>query len=170
MVGFEFLEAPSAGGGRYDALASDGRSTLPRRRHPIRHLAHSWWGCRGLCVLTSDPQGPERVCWWPFVDEVSRGGPATLSAWRHCVANGVPCEVAASAQKFGKQIRYAERRGIPYVWFTGADGHEVKDIRTGEQVAADPATWAPPAEDLRPRVTVTTGTTQSSSSTSEEKQ
>jgi len=29
---------------------------------------------------------------------------------------------------------------------------QVKDIRSGEQVEADPATWAPPAQDLWPRV------------------
>src|SRR5699024_12226666 len=66
----------------------------------------------------------------------------------------MPCEVAASAQRFGKQIRYAERRGIPYVWFpeSGEDGHQVKDIRTGEQYPADPHAWTPPATDLRPRI------------------
>jgi histidyl-tRNA synthetase len=63
------------------------------------------------------------------------------------------CEVAATAQKFGKQIRYAERRGIPYVWFTRADGtHQVKDIRSGDQVAADPGAWTPDPNDLRPQV------------------
>ena len=74
---------------------------------------------------------------------------------------GIPCEVAASAQKFGKQIRYAERRGIPYVWFPSADGnHEVKDIRSGDQVAADPASWAPPEVDLRPQVISTSSTNE----------
>ena len=29
-------------------------------------------------------------------------------------------------------------------------GHQVKDIRSGDQVDADPDAWAPPAEDLRP--------------------
>jgi histidyl-tRNA synthetase len=67
-------------------------------------------------------------------------------------ARGIPTEVAASPQKFGKQIRYAERRGIPYVWFPGAEGHEVKDIRSGDQVGADPATWTPPFVDLQPQV------------------
>jgi histidyl-tRNA synthetase len=70
-------------------------------------------------------------------------------------ARDIACEVAPSPAKFGKQIRYAERRGIPFVWFPPADehspeGHEVKDIRSGEQVAADPATWTPPPEDLTP--------------------
>jgi histidyl-tRNA synthetase len=67
--------------------------------------------------------------------------------------------VSPGAQKYGKQIRYAERRGIPFVWFPQDDGsHQVRDIRTGEQLDADPAAWVPPAEDLRPRVTGTAAT------------
>ena len=62
-----------------------------------------------------------------------------------------------SAEKFGKQIKYADRRGIPFVWFTrtedGQTVHEVKDIRSGEQVTADPQSWMPPLRDLRPQVT-----------------
>ena len=86
-----------------------------------------------------------------LVDEESRGDSDTIATALR--ARGIPCEVAAAPQKFGKQIRYAERRGIPFVWFTAADGgHEVKDIRTGEQVSADPAAWTPPTEDLRPQV------------------
>jgi histidyl-tRNA synthetase len=64
--------------------------------------------------------------------------------------------VAPKPAKFGKQIRYAERRGIPFVWFPGAadgGGDQVKDIRSGDQVNADASTWQPPAEDLRPQVT-----------------
>ena len=69
-------------------------------------------------------------------------------------ARGIPCEVAPSPQKFGKQIRFAERRGIPYVWFLTPDGHEVKDIRSGEQVPADADTWAPPPDDLHPQIII----------------
>jgi histidyl-tRNA synthetase len=73
---------------------------------------------------------------------------------------GIPTEVAASPQKYGKQIRYAERRGIPFVWFPAAPegSHEVKDIRSGEQQPADPGTWSPPEQDLAPGVVATTST------------
>jgi histidyl-tRNA synthetase len=67
-------------------------------------------------------------------------------------ARGIPADVAPSAAKFGKQIRYADRRGIPFVWFPGEDGDEVKDIRSGEQGPADAGAWEPPAEDRWPRV------------------
>ena len=75
-------------------------------------------------------------------------------------ARGIPCEVAPAAAKFGKQIRFAERRGIPYVWFPGAaegDGDQVKDIRSGEQSDADAASWECPAQDLRPQVVALEG-------------
>lgn len=67
---------------------------------------------------------------------------------------GIACEVAAKADKFGKQIKYADKRGIPFVWFTSPEGtHEVKDIRTGEQISAEPTTWIPAAEDLLNTIT-----------------
>ena len=72
-----------------------------------------------------------------------------------CASRGIATEVSPSATKYGKQIRYAERRGIPYVWFPGAATHsgvdEVRDIRSGEQVTAT-ADWMPPDDDLSPRL------------------
>ncbi|MDT0201465.1 histidine--tRNA ligase [Nocardioides sp. AE5] len=136
-------------GGRYDSLASDGRTTYPG-------VGISFGLSRVLVplvnkgVLVANRSVPSAVL-VALADEASRGeSDAVADRLR---AHGVPCEVAASAQKFGKQIRYAERRGIPFVWFTDRDGgHQVKDIRTGEQVAADPDTWSPPETDLKPTV------------------
>jgi histidyl-tRNA synthetase len=89
-------------------------------------------------------------------DEAARASCDALA--QRLRSRGVPTEVAASPQKYGKQIRYAERRGIPWVWFPDAgEGHQVKDIRSGAQQPADPDTWQPPAADLRPRVTSTLG-------------
>lgn len=153
MAGYERLKSVG-GGGRYDALASDGRTTYPGvgvsfgvSRTLIPLLADG--------VVDADRSVPSAVL-VALGDEESRGASTEIAdALRR---RGVPCEVAPSPQKFGKQIRYAERRGIPYVWFTRADAegagpsHQVKDIRSGEQVDADPASWTPPAEDLRPRV------------------
>ena len=147
MVGFEFLKSVG-GGGRYDALASDGRSTYPGVGISFG-ISRSLVPLMSRGLLSSDRKVPSVVL-VALADEESRpGSDAVATALR---ARGIPCEVAASPQKFGKQIRYAERRGIPYVWFP--DQSEVKDIRSGEQVAADPAAWTPPAEDLRPQVTM----------------
>lgn len=53
-------------------------------------------------------------------------------------ANGVNVEIA-HGKKMNKQMAYAEKKGIPYVWFP-EDG-QVKNMTTGEQTSADPASW-----------------------------
>jgi histidyl-tRNA synthetase len=140
MAGYERLKSVG-GGGRYDALASDGRTTYPG-------VGVSFGVSRTLIPLFADgvlapgPKVPSAVL-VALVNEESRGASEQVaSALR---SRGIATEVAASAQKFGKQIRYAERRGIPYVWFPDlASGTgEVKDIRSGDQLAADPTTWTP---------------------------
>ena len=148
LDGFESLGSICSGG-RYDALASDGRTTYPGVGISL--------GVSRLLVplvqrgLVGGSRSVPSAVLVALVDEESRGDSDTIATALR--ARGIPCEVAAAPQKFGKQIRYAERRGIPFVWFTAADGgHEVKDIRTGEQVSADPAAWTPPTEDLRPQV------------------
>jgi histidyl-tRNA synthetase len=151
LVGFESLGSICSGG-RYDALATDGRTTYPGvgisfgvSRTLVPLLA------RGLVAGSRSVPSAVLVA---VTDEDSRGASDAVATSLR--ARGVPCEVAASAQKFGKQIRYAERRGIPFVWFVREDGHhQVKDIRSGDQDDADPATWTPPAEDLRPSVLAT---------------
>lgn len=54
--------------------------------------------------------------------------------------NGINTETAHGG-KLKKQIAYAEKKGIPYVWFP-ADG-QVKDMASGEQSDADPESWKP---------------------------
>jgi histidyl-tRNA synthetase len=147
LEGFESLGSICSGG-RYDSLATDGRTTYPGVGISLgisRLLVPLFQ--RGL--LDSGRSVPSAVL-VALADEESRAeSDAVAGALR---VRGIPCEVAPSPQKFGKQIRYAERRGIPYVWFPGADGHEVKDIRSGNQVPADPETWQPPESDLRPEI------------------
>ncbi len=136
MEGYERLKSV-AGGGRYDALASDGRTTYPG-------VGISFGVSRTLVPLFADgalaagSKVPSQVL-VALVDDASR--PASDEIATALRRRGINTEVAATAQKFGKQIRYAERRGIPYVWFP--DSFEVKDIRSGEQEPADPTTWTP---------------------------
>ena len=137
-------------GGRYDSLASDGRTTYPGVGISIglTRLVHLLVSKRGLTASRSTPAAVLVA----VVDEESRESSRRVAAALR--SRGIPCEVAPSAARFGKQIRYADRRGIPYVWFPGAgEGtDQVKDIRSGEQADADPAAWECPAEDLRPTV------------------
>ncbi|MFG3554695.1 histidine--tRNA ligase [Micromonospora sp. NPDC047557] len=137
-------------GGRYDNLASAGATSYPGVGISIgvTRLLGLLFGAGELSVSRSVP-----TCVVVAVaDEEQRPASGRIaSALR---GRGIATEVSPSAAKFGKQIRYAERRGIPYVWFPGADGapDEVKDIRSGEQVTADAGEWAPPREDLKPKV------------------
>ena len=140
-------------GGRYDALAADGRTTYPGVGISI---GVSRLVARLMPGLAASRRTPSAV----LVSLASEEGRA--DAMRVAAAlrsRGIACEVAPSAAKFGKQIKFADRRGIPFVWFPAwvdAQGvaHEdaVKDIRSGEQVPADPSRWTPPVTDLRPSV------------------
>jgi histidyl-tRNA synthetase len=136
-------------GGRYDALASDGTTTYPGVGISFG-VTRTLMPLLGRGVLSASRSVPSCVL-VAVVDEEHRGESAAVAAALR--ARGIPTEVSPTAAKFGRQIRYADRRGIPYVWFPQADGtHEVKDIRSGDQKAADPIAWEPPPEDLRPTV------------------
>lgn len=149
LVGHEQLGSICSGG-RYDTLASDGKQTYPGVGLSIgvsRLVSRLLSG--GLVRAT---RGVPAAVLVAVTSEESR--PASDAVATALRSRGVPVEVAPTAAKFGKQIKHADRRGIPYVWFPGEDGaaDQVKDIRSGEQVDADAATWAPPAADLWPRV------------------
>ena len=136
-------------GGRYDALASDGRTTYPGVGISIglsRLLA------KIMPSLSASRSTPSCVL-VALADETDRGHGMALAA--ELRRRGIPCEVAPAADKFGKQIKFAERRGIPFVWFAASvdqSSDSVKDIRSGEQALADASSWLPPAADLRPHV------------------
>jgi histidyl-tRNA synthetase len=148
LVGHEQLGSICSGG-RYDALATKGNRKFPGVGLSI--------GVTRLVsrILSQDLAEASRTVptavLVTLVDDDSWTDAQRVAAQLR--SRGIPVEVAAKAEKFGKQIKYADRRGIPFVWFSHADGrHEVKDIRSGEQVEADPASWMPPARDLVPQV------------------
>ena len=131
-------------GGRYDSLASDGTRTYPGVGLSI---GVSRLVARILSAGLARASRPVPTAVLVAVgSEEERGRSDDVAAALR--ARGVPTDVAPTAAKFGKQIRHADRLGIPFVWFPGADGHEVKDIRSGEQVPADPGSWSPPEQDL----------------------
>jgi histidyl-tRNA synthetase len=150
MDGFEALGSICSGG-RYDSLATDGKVTYPgvgislgvtRMLMPLFQQG----------VLSSSRAVPSAVLVALPSDDKRIDCEAIAQALRR---RGIATEVAASPHKYGKQIRYAERRGIPFVWFPqDADKRDqVRDIRSGEQVDADADAWQPPRRDLRPEVT-----------------
>ncbi len=152
LQGYESLGSICSGG-RYDSLASDGKVTYPGVGLSL--------GISRLLVpllssgyLTASRSVPTCVLVAVSAESERPASEAVADALR---ARGISTEVAASAAKFGKQIKHADRRGIPFVWFIGDEAsdstsHSVKDIRSGDQVSADPRTWNPPPEDWHPVV------------------
>ncbi len=132
-------------GGRYDNLATSGNERFPGVGISIgvSRMLGILFGQQALGVSRSVP-----TCVAVAVpaEELRADCDRIAAALRR---RGIATEVSPSAAKFGKQIRFAERRGIPFVWFPGVDGaaDTVKDIRSGEQVEAVAATWEPPAAD-----------------------
>ncbi|MDW5326070.1 histidine--tRNA ligase [Plantactinospora sp. KLBMP9567] len=149
LRGYERFGSVSSGG-RYDNLASDANARFPGVGISIgvTRLLGLLFGAEALTISRSVPTC---VLVALAAEERRPESNRIADALRR---RGIPTEVSPSAAKFGKQIRYAERRGIPYVWFPGADGvgDEVKDIRSGDQVAAASDVWQPPAADLWPTV------------------
>lgn len=137
-------------GGRYDRLAADNRHAYPGVGLSI---GLSRLVSRILSAGLAESSRPVPTCVLVAVGEEEERDRSDAVA-RELRSRGIPCEVAPTAARFGKQIRYADRRGIPFVWFPGAEGaqDEVKDIRSGEQAPAEAATWQPPAEDRAVRI------------------
>lgn len=128
-------------GGRYDSLASNGKRTFPGvgisiglSRLLSRVIAD------GMLTVT---RAVPTVVLVAVTDEAHRQqSDSVADALR---ARGIAADVAPTAAKFGKQIKFADKRGIPFVWFPGGEcADSVKDIRSGEQVEADAHTWMPP--------------------------
>ena len=148
MVGFEQYGSICSGG-RYDNLASAGRDVFPGVGISIgvSRLLGLLFKTDALSVSRPVPTAVLVALW----SEQER--PASNRIAAALRARGISTEVAPVPAKLGKQIRYAERRGIPFVWFPAGDAtpqDQVKDIRSGEQVTADSGEWNPPAEDLAP--------------------
>lgn len=149
LVGHEELGSVCSGG-RYESLARKGNRTFPGvglsigvSRIMARVLAQN---------LAKASRSVPTAVYVALANDEQWGQAQDIAAQLR--ARDIAVEVGATASKFGKQIKYADNRGIPFVWFIGEDGtSEVKDIRSGEQVSADPATWEPPQADRTPRIT-----------------
>ncbi|HRC27577.1 MAG TPA: His/Gly/Thr/Pro-type tRNA ligase C-terminal domain-containing protein, partial [Alphaproteobacteria bacterium] len=72
---------------------------------------------------------------------------AASEAARALRARGVRVEMYHRDAKIKNQMGYAEKKGIPYVWFPPFEdgaGHEVKDMKTGAQTPVQPENWVLP--------------------------
>ncbi len=134
-------------GGRYDSLVAGGAYPGVGMSVGVSRLVARILQAGLAAPTRSSPTAVYVV----VADEEDR--PRSESIADRLRARGIPTEVSPTAAKYGKQILAADRKGIPFVWFPGeGNGGEVKDIRSGAQVGADPGRWMPPEADLKPRV------------------
>jgi histidyl-tRNA synthetase len=148
----DFPKYPTiAAGGRYDNLVSDGKTVLPGMGMSIG-ITRILGVVLHEGLLTSSRKVPSAVM-VALVSEDSREQSEKTA--RSVRSRGIPCEVFPHPLKYGRQIAYADNKGIPFVWFpdeSGKSGGEVRDLRSREQIAADPDTWTPPQADLKIQV------------------
>lgn len=143
-----FLDDPHYGsicsGGRYDDLAGNYISKhLPGVGISIG-FSRLFDRIRLKGSLPKASKSPAQVLITVFDDTQRAEALKTAAEFRK---RGLNVEVYHTAQKMQKQLGYAEKKEIPYVWFLPAEGkgHEVKDMNARTQNAADPATWRPGA-------------------------
>ncbi|NYI25721.1 histidine--tRNA ligase [Aeriscardovia aeriphila] len=138
-------------GGRYDNLVSQGNKKYPGvglsigLSRMLSYLLHT----QGA---HANRQSPATVLVGVWNEENRDASNAIARTLR---SRQIASDVAPTAQKIGKQIRYASRLGIPYVWLPADPNAEpgsenatdqVKNIITGEQMSADVNTWVPASE------------------------
>lgn len=130
-------------GGRYDDLAgsyinkhlpgvgiSIGFSRLfdvMRQTHPEK--------------LGIGPKGPADIL---MVVPSEAEQPFAAATARTLRKNGFKVEMYHAAKKIPDQMKYASKKQIPYVWLPFTDGHQVKNMLTGEQTPANPEEWKKP--------------------------
>jgi histidyl-tRNA synthetase len=134
-------------GGRYDNLASQGSVRLPGMG-----LSIGVTRILGLVLheglLRASRKSPACVLVALISEQQREQSQAVAQALRN---RGIACEIYPHPLRYGKQIGYAEKKGIPFVWFPDESGQgpgEVRDLRKREQVPADPAAWMPDPADL----------------------
>ncbi|MEE1324090.1 MAG: histidine--tRNA ligase [Bifidobacteriaceae bacterium] len=135
-------------GGRYDNLVSKGNRKYPGVGLSIglSRLLSYLLGTVGAKASRQSPASVLVAVWNESTRDTSNRIASRLRS------RGICADVAPQANKIGKQIKYASKLGIPYVWFPADSDNEtssdvavdsVKNIVTGEQSPADSVSWLP---------------------------
>ena len=153
------LDHPEIGsicsGGRYDNLASQGNRKYPGvglsigLSRLVSYMLHT----AGAHANRVSPASVLVAVW----NEADRSASNLIA--NQLRSRGIAADVAPTAAKLGKQIKYADKLGIPYVWFLADASEEgaqdeVKNIITGDQRPADAQSWEPDTVYAQQTVTV----------------
>ena len=142
-------------GGRYDNLASQGNKKYPGvglsigLSRLVSYMLHT----AGAHANRVSPASVLVAVW----NEADRSASNLIA--NQLRSRGIAADVAPIAAKLGKQIKYADKLGIPYVWFPADASEEgaqdeVKNIITGDQRPADAQSWEPDTVYAQQTVTV----------------
>lgn len=125
------------GGGRYDDLAG----SFINQKLPGIGVSIGFTRLFSLLMeegyIKPGPKSPTQIL--VVLPEESRRAEAAETA-RLLRQHGYNVELFHSDSKVKKQLSYAERKGIPYVWFPPFENgkpHEVKNMATGQQTQVD---------------------------------
>ena len=156
----KFLDGAAAlgsicSGGRYDNLASQGNKKYPGvglsigLSRLVSYMLHT----AGTHANRVSPASVLVAVW----NEADRSASNLIA--NQLRSRGIAADVAPTAAKLGKQIKYADKLGIPYVWFPADASEEgaqdeVKNIITGDQRPADAQSWEPDTVYAQQTVTV----------------
>jgi histidyl-tRNA synthetase len=130
-------------GGRYDDLAG---SFINRKLPGVGisiGLTRLFAKLVGAGIVTGTAKSPTQVL-VTYPREELLGTCREVA--RRLRERGFKVELFHAPSKLGDQIRYASRKGIPFVWFPPFEAggkHEVKDLGSQAQTEADPGTWTP---------------------------
>ena len=153
------LDYPQIGsvcsGGRYDNLASQGNKKYPGvglsigLSRLVSYMLHT----AGAHANRVSPASVLVAVW----NEADRSASNLIA--NQLRSRGIAADVAPTAAKLGKQIKYADKLGIPYVWFPADASEEgaqdeVMNIITGDQRPADAQSWEPDTVYAQQTVTV----------------
>ncbi len=138
-----FVDDPSYGsicsGGRYDDLASSYiNKSLPGVGISIG-FSRLFERIRIQGKLPTMPLSPADVLVVLPSEDLRGAANDIAQALRE---RGIKVEVFHSAAKMKRQLPYALKKGIPYLWFP--DSGQVEDLASGTKIDADPATWEVP--------------------------
>ncbi len=143
MLGHEHIGAVCSGG-RYDNLCDGGKQKMPGLGVSIgitRVLGYLF----GHDLLEVKSASPVKVL---VILNDEDGRLAAFNVAQKLRGRGIATDVYHMPQQFGKQMKAAEKRGIPYVCFIMDGSYQIKELATGMQSEVDLEIWQPKAEYL----------------------
>ncbi|MBR6232159.1 MAG: histidine--tRNA ligase [Alphaproteobacteria bacterium] len=137
LTGADFHEA-LGGGGRYDNLAS----TMTKSHLPGVGMSMGISRAIGVGLKLGLLKADQKTATQVLIVNVDKADKSKMiETARVLRERGIKAEMYLEGGKLAKQLKYANDKGIPYVWFD--IDSTVRNMTSGEQTPADAKTWIP---------------------------